>query len=276
MAAQRRAGRLSHLRGDRPEQAGAQKAPGLLEHLRPQGPGAWAARRPRARQPDGHPEGGRGLASVQLHHLPLLHPQRVLRSRLSRNDQVRTDTGCPGSGGAGHQLDDAVRRAGRAVPERVRRARHDLRWIVVTFPTVWAHIIGQLLKFMGPDRIVFGSDSPWYGGPQWQIDAFWRFQIPEEIQERWGYPALTEASRRKILGLNSAGLYKLPGASEASAHGVYKPVPQNFESQIPNSLLTLLEYQGVADDQFSKMRKQYVERGGGRSKTRYGGLRTKA
>src|SRR5438552_5545864 len=68
---------------------------------------------------------------------------------------------------------------------------------VVTFPTVWAHIIGQLLKFMGPDRIVFGSDSLWYGGPQWQIDAFWRFQIPEEIQERWGYPALTEASRRK-------------------------------------------------------------------------------
>ena len=147
---------------------------------------------------------------------------------------------------------------------------------VVTFPTVWAHIIGQLLKFMGPDRIVFGSDSLWYGGPQWQIDAFWRFQIPEEIQERWGYPALTEASRRKILGLNSAGLYKLPGASEASAHGVYKPVPQNFESQIPNSLLTLLEYQGVADDNFSKMRKQYVEMGGGRSNTRYGWLRTKA
>ena len=147
---------------------------------------------------------------------------------------------------------------------------------VVTFPTVWAHIIGQLLKFMGPDRIVFGSDSLWYGGPQWQIDAFWRFQIPEEIQERWGYPALTEASRRKILGLNSAGLYKLPGASEASAHGVYKPVPQNFESQIPNSLLTLLEYHGQANDNFSKMRKQYVEMGGGRSNTRYGWLRTKA
>src|SRR5438445_2592196 len=147
---------------------------------------------------------------------------------------------------------------------------------VVTFPTVWAHIIGQLLKFMGPDRIVFGSDSLWYGGPQWQIDAFWRFQIPEEIQERWGYPALTEASRRKILGLNSARLYKLPGASEASAHGVYKPVPQNFESQIPNSLLTLLEYQGVAVDHFSKLMKQYVEMGGGRSNTRYGWLRTKA
>jgi hypothetical protein len=147
---------------------------------------------------------------------------------------------------------------------------------VVTFPTVWAHIIGQLLKFMGPDRIVFGSDSLWYGGPQWQIDTFWRFQIPEEIQERWGYPALTEASRRKILGLNSARLYKLPGASEASDHGKYKPVPENFQSQIPNSLLTLLEYQGVANDTFSKMRKQYAEMGGRRSNTRYGWIRTKA
>src|SRR3989442_2172372 len=147
---------------------------------------------------------------------------------------------------------------------------------VVTFPTVWAHIIGQLLKFMGPERIVFGSDSLWYGGPQWQIDAFWRFQIPEEIQERWGYPALTEASRRKILGLNSARLYKLPGASEASAHGVYKPVPQNFESQIPNSLLPLLRIHGVSNDNFFTMRKQYVEMGGGRSNTRYGWIRTKA
>ena len=44
---------------------------------------------------------------------------------------------------------------------------------VVTFPTVAAHIMGQLMKFMGPDRIVFGSDSVWYGSPQWQIDAFW-------------------------------------------------------------------------------------------------------
>ena len=147
---------------------------------------------------------------------------------------------------------------------------------VVTFPTVWAHIIGQLLKFMGEDRIVFGSDSLWYGGPQWQIDAFWRFQIPEDIQERWGYPALKESSRRKILGLNSARLYKLPGASEASPRGVYRPVPNIIdESQVPADLLTLLEYRGFANDIFSKMRKQYVEMGGGRSNTRYGWIRTK-
>jgi len=145
---------------------------------------------------------------------------------------------------------------------------------VVTFPTVWAHIIGQLLKFMGDDRIVFGSDSLWYGGPQWQIDAFWRFQIPEELQQRWGYPALTEASRRKILGLNSARLYKLPGATQAN-QGKYGPVPAGFESLIPNSLKTLLEFPGFAADNFSTMRKQYAELGGDRSNTRHGWVRTR-
>ena len=62
------------------------------------------------------------------------------------------------------------------------------------------------MKFMGADRIVFGSDSVWYGSPQWQIEAFWRFQIPEEMRKKYGYPELTEA-KRKILGLNSAKLY---------------------------------------------------------------------
>jgi predicted TIM-barrel fold metal-dependent hydrolase len=47
---------------------------------------------------------------------------------------------------------------------------------VITFPTVCAHILGQLLKFFGEDRIIFGSDSVWYGSPQWQIEALWRFQ----------------------------------------------------------------------------------------------------
>ena len=78
---------------------------------------------------------------------------------------------------------------------------------IVTFPTVAAHIMGQLLKFLGPDRIVFGSDSVWYGSPQWQIDALWRFQIPEELRKKYGYPELTREAKRKILGLNSARLY---------------------------------------------------------------------
>jgi predicted TIM-barrel fold metal-dependent hydrolase len=147
---------------------------------------------------------------------------------------------------------------------------------VVTFPTVWAHIIGQLLKFMGDDRVVFGSDSLWYGGPQWQIEAFWRFQIPDDMRQQYGYPELTPAAKRKILGGNSAKLYKLAPAAEASPKGKYKPVPDiTSESQVPASLLTLLEFSGQANDTFSKMRKQYAEMGGKRTNTRYGWIRTK-
>ena len=67
--------------------------------------------------------------------------------------------------------------------------------MIVTFPTVWAHLIGQLLYYMGDDHIVFGSDSLWYGGPQWQIDALWRFQIPDQIQDKWKYPSLDLCSQ---------------------------------------------------------------------------------
>ena len=68
---------------------------------------------------------------------------------------------------------------------------------VVTFPTVAAHIMGQLMKFMGEDRIVFGSDSVWYGSPQWQIEALWRFQIPEALREKYGYPCAHRVRQAK-------------------------------------------------------------------------------
>ena len=151
---------------------------------------------------------------------------------------------------------------------------------VITFPTVAAHILGQLLKFLGDERIVFGSDSLWYGNPQWQIEALWRFQIPEALQAQWGYPELTEATKRKILGLNSARLYRLPGAAqgmeEGHEHGLYKPVPSNFEQLIPDSLKKLLEFPGFAKDNFSRMKEEYVAMGIEPSNVRHGFIRTKA
>ena len=98
----------------------------------------------------------------------------------------------------------------------------------MTFPTIAAHILGQLLKFMGEDRIVFGSDSVWYGSPQWQIEALWRFQIPAAMREKYGYPELTETAKRKILGLNSARLYGI----QAVDTGAYKAVPKDYESRM--------------------------------------------
>jgi hypothetical protein len=86
-----------------------------------------------------------------------------------------------------------------------------------------AQIAGQLLYYTGEDNIVFGSDSLWYGGPQWQIDALWRFQIPDQIQEKWRHPSLDNRAKRKILGLNSARQYglRLSARQPVGAYGSF-------------------------------------------------------
>jgi hypothetical protein len=147
---------------------------------------------------------------------------------------------------------------------------------IVTFPTVAAHIMGQLMKYLGPDRIIFGSDSVWYGAPQWQIEALWRFQIPEELRDRYGYPALTEADKRKILGLNSARLYGItPIENPEDRERAYKPVPENYGSKIPDKLKTLLEFPGFRADNLSRIRDAYAASGAEPSNTRYGWIRTR-
>jgi hypothetical protein len=80
-------------------------------------------------------------------------------------------------------------------------------WSVMRDPTQAAHVVGKLLQAFGPDNVVWGTDSIWYGTPQDQIQAFRAFEIAPQLQEQFGYPALTPTVKRKILGLNSARLY---------------------------------------------------------------------
>lgn len=80
---------------------------------------------------------------------------------------------------------------------------------VMRDPDQAAHLLGKLLKHLGEDNILWGTDSIWYGSPQDQIQAFRAFQISREFQERYGYPALTPAAKRKIFGLNAARVYGL-------------------------------------------------------------------
>jgi hypothetical protein len=68
------------------------------------------------------------------------------------------------------------------------------------------HYWGKLLLHVGEDRMLWGTDCLWYGSPQPCIEAFRAFQISEELQEAYGYPALTPARKAKILGLNAARL----------------------------------------------------------------------
>ena len=143
---------------------------------------------------------------------------------------------------------------------------------VVTFPTIAAHILGQLMKFMGEDRIVFGSDSVWYGSPQWQIEALWRFQIPEEMRKKYGYPELTERAKRKILGLTSAKLYGIRTLDTGS----YKPVPKDYEARLKPELKTLLEFGQLKADHMSKMKETYAALSVEPDNIRYGWMRVSA
>jgi hypothetical protein len=72
-----------------------------------------------------------------------------------------------------------------------------------------AHFLGKLLKYVGEERVLWGTDSIWYGSPQDQIQAFRAFQIAEELQEKHGYPALTPKLKAKVFGLNGAAVYGL-------------------------------------------------------------------
>jgi hypothetical protein len=66
--------------------------------------------------------------------------------------------------------------------------------------------------------VVWGTDSIWYGSPQDQIQAFRTFEISEQFQEQYGYPALTDAVKRKVFGQTSAKLYGLdPVTTKCSA-----------------------------------------------------------
>lgn len=80
-------------------------------------------------------------------------------------------------------------------------------WFLMGNPTEAAHVLGKLLKHLGPDRVVWGTDSIWFGTPQDQIQAMRTFQISAELQERHGYPELTPDLKAKIFGLTSAALY---------------------------------------------------------------------
>jgi hypothetical protein len=77
---------------------------------------------------------------------------------------------------------------------------------VVRAPRQFAEIMGKLLFWAGEDKIVYGSEAPIWQ-PQWALDAFWNFSLPQDLVEGYGYPQLTEQAKRKILGENLLRLH---------------------------------------------------------------------
>jgi len=79
--------------------------------------------------------------------------------------------------------------------------------LVTTNPTACAHLLGQIVDAFGVDHVLWGTDSIWYGTPQWQIDAFRRFEIPVALVDKHGYAPLTRAAKEQIFGLNAARVF---------------------------------------------------------------------
>ena len=78
---------------------------------------------------------------------------------------------------------------------------------VMNTPAVAQHVIGKLLKNLGPDNVLWGSECVWLGSPQPQIEAFRRFQISEQLRDQHGYPELTPELKAKIFGKSAAAVY---------------------------------------------------------------------
>lgn len=105
-------------------------------------------------------------------------------------------------------------------------------------PRFAAAVVGTWIKGMGADHVVWGTDSVLYGSPQWQIEAFRRLEIPEDMQKKHGFAPLGAANgfiKNQIFGYNSAQIYNL------DLHADYSPLPM---------------------DKFAEMKREYQLAGG--------------
>ena len=83
-------------------------------------------------------------------------------------------------------------------------------------PRFFAKVMGELLFWVGEDKMLFGSD---YGiwEPKWQVEGLVDWDYPDE--EYSDYPRWTTAAKKKVLGLNAARLYGIEVPPEFQAAG---------------------------------------------------------
>ncbi len=86
-----------------------------------------------------------------------------------------------------------------------------------TRPRYFAEIIANLLFWIGPDKILFGSDYALWE-PKWLVERLMSFELPDDIKAEYGVD-LTMENKRKILGLNAATLYGIDPAAHLAKVG---------------------------------------------------------
>ena len=99
-------------------------------------------------------------------------------------------------------------------------------------PKFFARVMGELLFWVGEDKMLFGSDySIWE--PKWQVEGLVDWQMPDD-EAFTDYPRLTTDSKKKILGLNAAKLYDIEVPAEFAM-----PTTTADEDLQPNEELVL-------------------------------------
>ena len=106
-------------------------------------------------------------------------------------------------------------------------------WTAVAQPRLAAALMGMLVKGLGPDRILWGTDAVWTGAPQWQIEGLRRLEIPEDMQKKYGFKPLGPADgplKTAVFSGNSARLYGLEQHAEIVRHDRFAAVKAEYEA----------------------------------------------
>lgn len=137
------------------------------------------------------------------------------------------------AGGKPEDAWDQVQRTGRVdwvtdlaeIPSRygVTNVYGDLGQIfaqsTMVNPNLAAFMMGTLVRGLGADHVVWGTDAIWTGSPQWQIESLRRLEIPQAMQKRYGFKPLGAADgpvKTAIFGGNNARLYNYTQAQRAA------------------------------------------------------------
>ncbi len=97
---------------------------------------------------------------------------------------------------------------------------------VIIEPLLCAYMLGLMIDAFGEDHVLWGTDSIWWGSPQWQIEAFRRLRMPEDLMKRFGFKPLTDRVKEKILGLNAARVYGIDAKAKMNA------IPSDYVSRL--------------------------------------------
>ena len=119
----------------------------------------------------------------------------------------------------------------------------------VSHPKFCAALVGTLIKGLGADHVLWGTDTLWYGSPQWQIEAMRRLEIPEDMQKKYGFAPLGDANgstKQQVFSGNALKMYNI-----AVKKAENTPMP------------------GFSEDRFAALKRQYAEP----SNLRYGYVR---